>query len=349
LPKSSFLDILNPIFKDLILNNNKDSKKSILASEVSKVYMKIDNAESVIALLETIPNQKTWNNITAVIFACLGVVWAIGFFGLYSFDFNIFFFLLSFITGFYYFYEKKNFLKYLKKDEKGELIRPWWLSWTSGIFVMVISITIVRGFLVEPFKIPTGSMIPTIMIGDVSLINKTYYDIKIPIIEKTIYHRKDLERGDIAVFRFPPTPSVYYIKRLVGIPGDVIKYNFLTKEFFINGKEITKTFEKEVIRDKTKILSYKEDLFGVVHDVELDASGNSVVIPQKNPDIKNCILNKIEITCKVPEKHYFAMGDNRDNSYDSRYWGFIPNDNIVGKAQILAFSYQNINQIGWLK
>lgn len=305
--------------------------------------------------VSVIPNEKQWALTTGVILAILGIIWLLTFLGKLNFDANIFFFGITLITGIYYIIEKKYFKKFLTKDDKGELNKPWWLSWTSGMFVMLAFISLFRGFIVEPFRIPSGSMFPTIEVGDVAVITKFYYDVKIPIIEKTIYHRKDVARGDIVVFRHPKQPSIYYIKRFVGLPGDNIEYNFVTRKLVINGKEIDKSFVKNKEREGTIVSAFKEDLNGVIHNIESNTSlaDSQIPVPDKNPSENNCQLttneqNQTVVNCVVPANSYFAMGDNRDNSYDSRFWGFVPNNYIVGKAQAIIIS-PHLDQVGLLK
>lgn len=303
---------------------------------------------------QVIPHEKVWASITGVILAILGIIWIGAFLGILNFDANIFFFGITFITGIYFIAEKKYLKKFLYKNRKGELERPWWLSWTAGMFTVLALISVFRGFIVEPFRIPSGSMFPTIEIGDVATITKFYYDVKIPIVEKTIYHRKDVERGDIVVFRYPVNPSLYYIKRFVGLPGDKIEYNFITRTLNINGKEIDKSFVKNKERDGMIVSVFKEDLSGVVHNIETNTAipDSSIPVPEKSPS-KECDLsinakNESVLTCLVPKGHYFAMGDNRDNSLDSRFWGFVPEENIIGKAQAIVVS-SHLDQIGLLK
>lgn len=302
-----------------------------------------------------IPHDKSWASVTGIILGILGLIWVFTFLGILNFDANVFFFGITLITGIYYLIEKKYFHKFLTKDDKGELNRPWWLSWTSGMFVVLAFISLFRGFIVEPFRIPSGSMFPTIELGDVATITKFYYDVKIPIVEKTIYHRKDVERGDIVVFRYPPQPSIYYIKRFVGLPGDKVEFNFINRKLVINGKEIDKSFVKNKERDGTIVSVFKEDLDGVIHNIESNTSlaDSMIPIPSKNPSPENCQLgsnekNEVVLSCVVPKNHYFAMGDNRDNSADSRFWGFVPNENIIGKAQAIVVS-SHLDQIGIMK
>jgi signal peptidase I len=294
-----------------------------------------------------IPNESKWEGVSIVVLSLLGIVLLGSFFHLLDYDFNIFFFVITIVSGFYYFYEKKHWRHLLKVDKNGDLIRPYWLDYTAGNFIFILVFTLLRGFLVEVINVPTGSMIPTIMIGDNLLVNKIQYDIKIPIIKKTIYHLSDVQRGDIIVFDFPPNPSISYVKRAIGLPGDTIYYHFATKELRVNEKLVEKVKTGVLEREGKESTSFDEDLFGVKHKIEANLTGKGIVIPEKAAN-NNCIVTNFDITCKIPEGYYFGMGDNRDNSYDSRYWGFIPKDNIIGKAKVTIFS-KEINKIGLIK
>lgn len=296
-----------------------------------------------------IPNAKNWSNVTAVIFIVFAVCWALTLYGFIAVDFSLFFFLLSVVTGFYWFRERKVWKMYLEKDNTGELNRPWWLAWTAGIFPVVVALFLFRGFIAEPFKIPTGSMIPTIMIGDVSIINKFYYDIKIPVIEKSIYSNNEVQRGDIVVFRFPVEPSTYYIKRFVGVPGDKINYNFETKVLTINNTTVKKSFIGKYNSEGKEFAQYEEDLLGVKHKILENPEVNSLIAPERiTNNLKDCTYTLKEMTCLVPKDSYFAMGDNRDNSLDSRYWGFVPKNNVIGKASMIIFTTSGWSQFGSL-
>lgn len=299
---------------------------------------------------EVIPNEKLWSSFMGTIFTILAIMWALTFLGILSVDFSIFFFILSVITGLYRYKEKTLWHKFLHKNAKGDLEKPWWISWSSDIFPIVLCLFLVRGFIAEPFKIPTGSMIPTIMVGDVSLINKFYYDVKIPIIEKSIYKNNDVKYGDIVVFRFPPKPSIYYIKRFVALPGDVINYNFETKVLEVNGKVVPKVLQKSVISEGKPHNLYEENLFGTRHAVLEDPEVTGLVVPEKlDINTKACNYTLTQLHCTIPQGYYFAMGDNRDNSLDSRYWGFVPKENIVGKASLIVFSSSGLSHFGLMK
>lgn len=310
---------------------------------MSEVQAPITNSDLVI------PNARVWSKVTGTIFIVFAISWALTLYGFISIDFSLFFFLLSVITGFYWLRERKVWKVYLTKDNNGEWNRPWWLAWTAGIFPVVLGLFLFRGFIAEPFKIPTGSMIPTIMIGDVSIINKFYYDIKIPVIEKSIYSNNEVKRGDIVVFRFPVDPSVYYIKRFIGMPGDKINYNFENKILTINNEVVKKNFIGTITSEGKQVLQFEENLFGVKHKILENPDVNSLIAPEKiNNSLKACTYTLKEMTCVVPKDSYFAMGDNRDNSLDSRYWGFVPKDNVVGKATMIIFTTAGWSHFGSL-
>lgn len=308
-------------------------------------------SEQIVNENKEIPNEKKWEYVTGTMMAIIVVLWAIAFLGLIPTDYNLFFFVLSIITGFYWFKEKKAWKQYLKINHDKELVRPWWLSWTAGVFPIVVTIFLLRGFFVEPFKVPTGSMIPNIMIGEVIITNKIYYDLKIPVIEKSIKKIREVKRGDVVVFRYPPSPTTYYVKRFVGLPGDVVEYNFVTKALQINHQEVTREKVGDFSTEGKNIEEYKEDLLGFKHSIWIEPAQHMAPNPSKInfPHIDQCQYTLEKMTCTVPKNYYFAMGDNRDNSADSRYWGFVPEENIVGKGQLIAYSPVDFHRIGWIK
>ena len=135
------------------------------------------------------------------------------------------------------------------------LMQPWWLDWTAGLFPVILVVFLLRSFLFEPFKIPSGSMIPTLLVGDLILVNKYHYGIRLPVLNTKITEGKPLQRGDVVVFRYPPKPSLDYIKRVVGVPGDEVSY--LNKVLMVNGKELPKLplpdyFDEDTVRYSTQ-------------------------------------------------------------------------------------------------
>jgi signal peptidase I len=229
------------------------------------------------------------------------------------------------------------------------LMQPWWLDWTAGLFPVILVVFLLRSFLFEPFKIPSGSMMPTLLTGDLILVNKFTYGLRLPVINTKLTDGTPPARGDVMVFRYPPQPSLDYIKRVVGLPGDEVAY--LNKKLTINGKPISKDavpeyFDEEAMR---YLKEYKEDLVGRQHYLLNDDSrraGMSEAEIMTFPNRENCRYSVDGVVCKVPEGHYFMMGDNRDNSLDSRYWGFVPDKNIVGKAFFIWMNFGNLKRIG---
>ena len=227
------------------------------------------------------------------------------------------------------------------------LAQPWWLDWTAGLFPVIIAVFFLRSFLFEPFKIPSGSMIPTLLIGDLILVNKFHYGVRLPVINTKITEGTPVERGDVMVFRYPPKPSLDYIKRVVGVPGDEVAY--LNKRLTINGKAVTTValpefFDEDVMR---YFKHYQESLGDKKHGI-LNDDDRPAFVPGADEFAfkKNCNYTVEGVVCKVPAGHYFMMGDNRDNSLDSRYWGFVPDKNIVGKAFFVWMNFGSLKRIG---
>jgi signal peptidase I len=227
------------------------------------------------------------------------------------------------------------------------LAQPWWLDWTAGLFPVIISVFFLRSFLVEPFKIPSGSMIPTLLVGDLILVNKFHYGLRIPVINTKITEGEKPQRGDVMVFRYPPKPSLDYIKRVVGLPGDTVAY--LNKRLTINGKTIeTQTVPEFFDEDSMRYFKQYQEALGAQPHRLLNDDDRPAFIPgvEKFPGFEACNYTIEGVTCKVPEGHYFMMGDNRDNSMDSRYWGFVPEKNIVGKAFFVWMNFGSLKRIG---
>ena len=227
------------------------------------------------------------------------------------------------------------------------LMQPWWLDWTAGLFPVICAVFLLRSFLFEPFKIPSGSMIPTLLVGDLILVNKFTYGIRLPVINKKITEGNPVQRGDVMVFRYPPQPSMDYIKRVVGVPGDEIAY--LNKRLTVNGKPVDTTalpdfFDADAMR---YFKQFDEQLGAQRHRIIVNPDAPAFVQGASNfAGREGCRYSVEGVTCKVPEGHYFMMGDNRDNSLDSRYWGFVPEANIVGKAFFVWMNFGNLKRIG---
>ena len=227
------------------------------------------------------------------------------------------------------------------------LMQPWWLDWTAGLFPVIIAVFFLRSFLFEPFKIPSGSMIPTLLVGDLILVNKYHYGLRLPVINTRITEGNAPARGDVMVFRYPPKPSQDYIKRVVGVPGDEVAY--LNKRLTINGQAAATTTVPEFFdEDAMRYFKQFEEVLGDKrHRLLNDDDRPAFVAGASEFGFRqNCRYSVEGVVCKVPPGHYFMMGDNRDNSLDSRYWGFVPEQNIVGKAFFVRMNFGNLKRIG---
>ena len=227
------------------------------------------------------------------------------------------------------------------------LAQPWWLDWTAGLFPVILVVFLLRSFLFEPFKIPSGSMIPTLLVGDLILVNKFHYGVRLPVINKKIIENHDPKPGDVMVFRYPKDTSIDYIKRVVGVPGDEVSWR--NQRLYINGtlaetQPLPDFYDEDTLRYATQ---YGEK-FGVAdHRILVDRNRpNFLPANETFPFRENCRYSAEGVTCKVPPGHYFMMGDNRDNSQDSRFWGFVPDQNIVGRAFFVWMNFGNLKRIG---
>jgi len=258
-------------------------------------------------------------------------------------SFALFLFLLLLLTGAVWLVE----IIWLRKGRPAQAAQPWWVEYSVSFFPVIVVVFLLRSFVVEPFKIPSGSMIPTLHIGDFILVNKFDYGIRLPIINEKIIPIGNPHRGDVMVFRYPDDPSLDYIKRVVGLPGDTVEYR--DKRLIINGKPVP-TREISDYLSKSTMQFYKryvEDLGGVKHQILIDPNAPayvSQVLPF--PDSKDCHYNSQGFVCHVPPGHYFMMGDNRDNSSDSRVWGFVPDANIIGKAFFIWLNLGDLSRFG---
>lgn len=289
--------------------------------------------------------------LTSLILAAFTAYIGAWYFGAVEGNFALLLFLATVVTGLYWLAERFYFLPKRRRaaatldasltqrreelarqgitqvdtvDTKARerlLMQPWWLDWTAGLFPVILVVFLLRSFLFEPFKIPSGSMMPTLLTGDLILVNKFTYGLRLPVINTKITNGTPPARGDVMVFRYPPKPSLDYIKRVVGVPGDEIAY--LNKKLTINGQPVSKDalpdfFDEESMR---YLKQFSENLGGKQHRLLNDdgrRAGISEVeiMPFANQD--NCRYSVEGVVCKVPEGHYFMMGDNRDNSLDSR-------------------------------
>ncbi|HHO59622.1 MAG TPA: signal peptidase I [Thiotrichales bacterium] len=252
------------------------------------------------------------------------------------FDFSFYLFLGVCITGFVWLLDK-----YILAPKRAEVVQtstalqqgvevsrggkePVVVEYAKSFFPVLLIVFLLRGFVVEPFRIPSGSMLPSLYIGDFILVNKFAYGVRIPVINKKVIDLSEPERGDVVVFRYPRDPSLDYIKRVVGLPGDHIAY--YNKVLYVNGKVISREFVGQYKGPgQTHANQYTEDLLGVKHDI--------LLMPARP--------NTLQGEYIVPENMYFCMGDNRDNSNDSRVWGPVPEENLVGKAFMIWMHFSD--------
>ena len=217
--------------------------------------------------------------------------------------------------------------------------QPWWVENSVSIFPVIAFVLILRSFIYEPFQIPSGSMMPTLLVGDFILVEKYAYGLKDPVWRTQLVETGKPERGDSIVFKYPPQPNIDYIKRVVGLPGDTIRYSS-RKEICIQAKgtssckpvKLSNVEESQFIQDGVPLIQLNEQLGDVEHQI--------LVNPLRRDRVHAYQPRNGVNEWVVPAGHYFVMGDNRDNSSDSRYWGFVPEANLVGKAVAIWISFE---------
>ncbi|NOX92272.1 MAG: signal peptidase I [Gammaproteobacteria bacterium] len=213
-------------------------------------------------------------------------------------------------------------------EAKEKLLKePILVEYARSLFPVILAVLVLRSFLVEPFRIPSNSMMPTLLTGDFILVNKFSYGVRLPVLNSKIIDVGEPKRGDVMVFRYPKDPSVDYIKRVIGLPGDKIAY--YNKQLFVNGEPAKQKAKGTYIGIGSGVSMSGakvrlEHLSGVDHDILIDESRGTM-----------------EGEFIIPDGQYFVMGDNRDNSNDSRYWGFVPEENLVGKAFMIWMNWDS--------
>jgi len=240
-----------------------------------------------------------------------------------DYDFSFFLVLASLVTGIIW----GGYLLFLKlsKIDPTTQEEPLLVEYAHSFFPIVFIVLILRSFIAEPFRIPSGSMMPTLLVGDFILVNKFTYGVRLPVLNTKLVELNSPERGDIVVFRFPKNPTVDYIKRVVGIPGDKISY--YKKTVYVNGK-----LAKQASLGSYQGVGQGVNMTGAEHFVEnLAGVEHSILVKHGLPSVEGVFV--------VPEGQYFVMGDNRDNSNDSRYWGTVPEENLVGRAFFIWMSW----------
>jgi signal peptidase I len=197
---------------------------------------------------------------------------------------------------------------------------PIAVEYARSLFPVLLLVLVFRSFFFEPFKIPSGSMIPTLLIGDFIVVNKFAYGLRLPVLNKKVVSYGDPKRGDVAVFRYPVDPGINFIKRVIGLPGDSITYR--NKQVFVNGEPIRNEDLGQFKSSDLKCSTPRKD--AVLEYQDLGSEGHHILLHESVPGRNGQWV--------VPEGHYFMMGDNRDRSNDSRAWGFVPEANLVGRA-----------------
>lgn len=228
---------------------------------------------------------------------------------------------LVFVTGIIWLIDSLFFARHRVQEND-----PVVVEYAKSFFPIILVVLVIRSFIAEPFRIPSGSMLPTLHIGDFILVNKFSYGVRLPVLHTKIVEMGKPKRGDVVVFRFPKNPKVDYIKRVVGLPGD--KVGYFNKTLYINDKMITQNAKEKgeqiaALVPTENILSF-ERLGEFGHDI----------LTKPTPQV-------VEGETIIPEGEYFVMGDNRDNSNDSRFWGTVPEGNLVGQAFFIWMSWNS--------
>ena len=260
-------------------------------------------------------------------------------------NFALILFVLTAVTGVIWLLDRLL----LAKRRSAGAAEPVWVEYAKSFFPVLLVVFLLRSFLAEPFKIPSSSMRPTLEVGDFILVNKFVYGIRLPVIEQKVIPLGDPKRGDVVVFRYPLNPSQDFIKRVVGVGGDVVEYR--DKALTVNGTPWPQQPDSsysylEGLRFETleRSIEKTDGEASRAHTIGVNKSAQPVYPSNVRPfsGRENCDYNERGFKCRVPAGHYFMMGDNRDNSDDSRYWGFVPDDHVRGRAFFIWFNWDDI-------
>ncbi len=283
------------------------------------------------------------NGYLLFILGCVGVVSEFT-------DFATVLLIFIIVSGVILLIDKFTWSKQRRKDQ----LKPHYVHYSREFFPVVLAVWILRSFLFEAYQIPSSSMRPDLTVGDFILVSKFNYGLRMPLTNKVVIPVNQVQRGDIIVFEDQTKPNRDLIKRVVGIPGDTVSY--IDKRLRINGKTLTYandgSYDYSEADPSGDILMHNqrwiENLTGVVHPIITNDQYPPVIseMVQNFPGKENCQYNDEGFTCKVPVGHYFMMGDNRDNSADSRYWGFVPEQAILGKAIYVWMNFRDLSRIG---
>ena len=260
-------------------------------------------------------------------------------------DFAAVLLLAAVITGLIWLYDAK----FARKRRTSDIPEPVVVDMARAFFPVIVVVFLIRSFWVEPFKIPSGSMKPTLLVGDFILVNKYTYGIRLPVLNRKVIEVGPIRRGDVVVFRYPADSSVDYIKRVVGLPGDKIAYR--GKRLTINGEAVAVQgagFYTDSELNFLRLPTFLEKLGEKNHQMMIVPAQPPVDLAQVRQFAHrgNCEYNDDGFGCTVPAGHYFMMGDNRDQSSDSRYWGFVPDDHVKGRAFLVWMNFGDFKRIG---
>ena len=260
-------------------------------------------------------------------------------------DFAAVLLLAAVITGLIWLYDAK----FARKRRTSDLPEPVVVDMARAFFPVIVIVFLIRSFWVEPLKIPSGSMKPTLLVGDFILVNKYTYGIRLPVVNKKIIDINPIKRGDVVVFRYPANPNVDYIKRVVGTPGDRVVYR--NKRLTVNDELApiqSSGYYTDAELNYLRLPTYSEKLGDHTHQMMVVPAQPPVDLAQVQQFANrgNCEYNDDGFSCTVPAGHYFMMGDNRDQSSDSRYWGFVPDDHVKGRAFLVWMNFGDFKRIG---
>ncbi len=254
-------------------------------------------------------------------------------------DFALILVLLTFVSGVIWLFDSVFLASKRKQSDDSDVkSEPLVVEYAKSFFPIFLIVLILRSFIVEPFKIPSASMMPTLLIGDFILVNKYDYGIRLPVLNTKIVDNGAPMRGDIIVFRYPVDPKIPFIKRVVGLPGDHISY--YDKILYINGLPV-----QQAVKGRYRARGAGKRMDGASLRLEeldkLDKNGHEILVMSDQ--------HSREFEGIVPEGHYFVLGDNRDNSKDSRFWGYVPEPNLVGRAFMIWMNWDGKNSaiIDW--